>query len=222
MTRRISIALETLSVLWLMAIATSCNDRSNRQDLNPTAPVTKKSDIEALARIALANSAKQPKPSAAEVAQLEAIKASPRFAELKARQQRIVGRGIPAVAFSEQSLPAGTEAIVRLGQQAPVNRYLVFSRDGFTDELYHRALLIALQYEATHEDDSSPVSISLFTDGGFERVSRLHGVERGIHKTVSSPNVKSNVQSAALLRAAVGVAPHPIPGVGLARLVRPE
>ena len=126
-----------------------------------------------------------------------------------------------AFAFVEEPLPDGIVTIVRLGQPGPLARYAIVSSTGFDDTVMFTAQLSAFAYEMKHEDDQSPVEITVRSDGTTEWVSEQYG--RALQTGRSHGVVQDKRRQSGSLLAKLGqIAPRPIPGHGLARIVGVE
>lgn len=99
---------------------------------------------------------------------LEELISTPQYAEIVARTKRVAARGKLAIAFTEQRLPAGLVAIVRIGQREKPARLMIVSSSEYNDRVYLRAVAAAFAYEQEHEQDLSPVEIRLHRDGVTE------------------------------------------------------
>lgn len=149
------------------------------------------------------------------------LHATPQVAEILARQTRVSQRGQMAFAIVEHPLPTGVVAVVHIGHAAPLARYAVVSSMAFDDIVYLNVLVSALSYEMAHEDDNSPVTITIHSDNSVEydsqtlgrsaRVMNSHGAARDLSR-----------KSGPMLKARMDVASQDIPGHGLARVVRPS
>jgi hypothetical protein len=206
-----------------LAVATllfACQDQTSLggEEKVPTAPNRFKSSVRpptASAPSPRASTLRTPNPK--RLAELEARRSTPEFAASFARHQRIANRPALAFAFVEGTeLPEGVVAVVRLGQPGPLPRYVVVSATRFDDEIMMRAKLAVFSHEMQHEDDDSPVEITLRLDGGVDIVSGKYGsatrMQRGrtADKTRNSAPILAKMNQGATLQ---------IPRFGTARVV---
>jgi hypothetical protein len=152
-------------------------------------------------------------------AQIESAMADPRMVNQIAKLRRVKARGPIAYAVVDSSLTAGVRAVVRLGQRGNPSRYAVVSRATFDDAAILSSGAAALSYEMGHEDDNTPVEITVYTDGHVEATSGKYGkvfVARNSHGHVEDPGRLSR-RMLQMLAVAPAV---DIPGFGAARIVR--
>ena len=136
----------------------------------------------------------------------------PRYKELQERQERILARGTLTVALADNSLPPGVVGNAYIGQSGRLARYAVFGAAGFDDDVYGRVMSAALEYEMSHEEDTSPVTLTVHIDGTVEAQSTMHGhsaklLKYTAHLTdrqrVSAPLLREATQSSPLLNASL-------------------
>jgi|GEM_PF-3217257 len=201
----------------------ACQDKTI--NTTPTAPMSDKSDPRpaGIANIPFDGSPSGMRwngPTPDQKAVAEALRADPRVIELMERHKRVSQREPLAFAIVDRPLPPGVLAVVHLGQVGSLHRYAVVSAAAFDDNVYLSARLNAFVYEMAHEDDNSPVTITIKSDNTVEVSSQKYGNltqgknERG---AVAGPHRKSGPMLSARMNAPV----QDIPGHGPARVVRP-
>lgn len=162
----------------------------------------------------------------AQIAALAArVRAAPGFQERLARQQRIAAEGNLPIAVTDTPLPAGGLAIVRLGQSGVPRHYVVMYRAMVSDAAYQHALLAALHYRMT-VDDNSPVTLTLYNNGRVDIASTAFGrrsmSSRVLARHQASPDQASpNAQTASAIARLAAAAPQRIPGFNAVKFVTP-
>lgn len=159
-------------------------------------------------------------PTPEQKAAAEALRSDSRVIELMARNKRVSQRAPLAFAIVDHPLPPGIVAVVHLGQPGALSRYAVVSATAFDDNVYLRARLNAFAYEMAHEDDNSPVTITIHSDKTVEVSSQKYG------KSTEGKNERGAVadlhrKSGPMLNARMNASVQDIPGYGLARVVHP-
>jgi hypothetical protein len=142
---------------------------------------------------------------------------NPKLMADRAANERILRRGVPALAFVDHPLPDDAIAIVYLGQKHALSRFIVVQQATFTDNVLDTAMELALQWQRDYPSDISPMKAVLFKDGQY-RVDSGGSSKSG---TISLRRTGNNqeLMSPELLQRASGVAPTPVPGIGQARVV---
>ncbi len=160
-------------------------------------------------------------PTPEQKAAAEALRSDPRVIELMARHKRVRQRAPLAFAILDHPLPQGIVALAHLAQPGALPRYAVVSATAFDDNVYLSARLNAFAYEMAHEDDNSPVTITIHSDKTVEVSSQKYGnftQGRNERRAVADLHRKSGPMLSARLNAPV----QDIPGHGSARVVHPE
>ncbi|MEO6863848.1 MAG: hypothetical protein ABI229_00210 [Gemmatimonadaceae bacterium] len=159
-------------------------------------------------------------PTPEQKAEAEALRSDPRVIELMARHKRVSQRAPLEFAIVDHPLPQGIVAVVHLGQPGPLPRYAVVSATAFDDHVYLSARLNAFAYAMAHEDDNSPVTITIHSDKTVEVSSQRYG------KSTQGKNERGAVadlhrNSGPMLSARLNAPVQDIPGHGPARVVHP-
>ena len=159
-------------------------------------------------------------PTPEQKAAAEALGSDPRVIELMARNKRVSQRAPLAFAIVDHPLPQGIVAVVRLGQPGALSRYAVVSATAFDDHVYLSARLNAFAYEMAHEDDNSPVTITIHSDKTVEVSSPKYGEStQGKNERGAVADLHRN--SGPMLNARMNAPVQDIPGHGPARVVHP-
>lgn len=104
-------------------------------------------------------------------------------------------------------------AVVHIGHAAPLARYTVVSSTAFDDIVYLNVLENVFSYEMAHEDDDSPVTITIRSDNTVEYDSRKHGKSERIMDSCGATRDLYR-QSGPMLKARMNVVSQNIPGPG--------
>lgn len=150
------------------------------------------------------------------------LRETPERGDDRLRRSRELLASLPgplAVAILDGPLAPGVLAEVRIGAPPPFPRYMVAPKARFDDEVLDRAQGIAMGYAIHHPDDDGPVSITLYDDARFVRVSESLGRFEGVQEFRVCYRDRS-LRSSEILREASAAEPIELPGIGVARVVR--
>jgi hypothetical protein len=141
----------------------------------------------------------------------------PQLLAERARNEQILKRGVPALAFVDHPLKHEAVAEIFLGQHQEPSRFIVVQRQSFSDNVLDTAMEVVLKWQRDVPDDPTPMKAVLFKDGRYE-------IQWGNHQS-SGTMVLHRMGSAAemmspeLLARAATATPVVVPGVGQVRLV---
>jgi hypothetical protein len=141
-----------------------------------------------------------------------------RLLAMRAETERIVKRGVPALAFVDHPLPDDALAIILLDQaEQHASRYIVIERQTFSDDVLDRALALCMRWQRDNPTVEEPAAITLYRDGRYEgHAGEVH--QSGVQE-FRRMGVPREIMSRELLERAEATSMVTIPRFGKVRLV---